>query len=224
MNQGGITLSILVLRYKTQQSSFIVELLGVLIRDHFANNRNPNHFCIRKHGYLLFHINWEFRPRFGGLGLTRVKDANDFRDHSFFISALVFLILSLLGFFRVAKRVTNRSVLTHRVPADKLSRKKKLFSPIISVSGKDSEDGAEKGQLSAVPNNSHSLFLCQALSVTPMQLNKQWNCRKTVDTILSEIDQGKFHNPMSIAQILPSLKGKTYLDVPHVSCSPGKNS
>lgn len=102
--------------------------------------------------------------------------------------------------------------------------KKKLFSPSVSVSEKDSEDGSEKGQLSAMPNNSLSFFLCQALSVTPMQLNKQWNCRKTVDTILSEIEQGKFHNPMSIAQILPSLKGKTYLDVPHVFCSPGKNS
>ncbi|XP_045873573.1 cobalamin binding intrinsic factor [Meles meles] len=61
----------------------------------------------------------------------------------------------------------------------------------------------------------------QALSVTPKQPNKEWNCQKTMDTILQEIEQGKFHNPMSIAQILPSLKGKTYLDVPHVSCSPG---
>ncbi|XP_019609638.2 cobalamin binding intrinsic factor [Rhinolophus sinicus] len=60
----------------------------------------------------------------------------------------------------------------------------------------------------------------QALSVTPEQPNKEWNCKKTVDTILNEIKQGKFHNPMSIAQILPSLEGKTYLDVPHVSCSP----
>ncbi|XP_044115324.1 cobalamin binding intrinsic factor [Neovison vison] len=61
----------------------------------------------------------------------------------------------------------------------------------------------------------------QALSVTPKQPNKEWKCQKTMDTILQEIEQGKFHNPMSIAQILPSLKGKTYLDVPHVSCSPG---
>ncbi|XP_058999306.1 cobalamin binding intrinsic factor [Mustela lutreola] len=61
----------------------------------------------------------------------------------------------------------------------------------------------------------------QALSVTPKQPNKEWNCQKTMDTILQEIEQGKFHNPMSIAQILPSMKGKTYLDVPHVSCSPG---
>ncbi|XP_066216499.1 cobalamin binding intrinsic factor [Saccopteryx leptura] len=60
----------------------------------------------------------------------------------------------------------------------------------------------------------------QALSVTPQQPNKEWNCEKTMYAILNEIKQGKFHNPMSIAQILPSLEGKTYLDVPHVSCSP----
>lgn len=69
-----------------------------------------------------------------------------------------------------------------------------------------------------------SLFLSQALSVTPEKPNKEWNCKETMDTILNEIEQGKLHNPMSIAQILPSLKGKTYLDVPQVSCSPGKNS
>ncbi|XP_045341310.1 cobalamin binding intrinsic factor isoform X1 [Leopardus geoffroyi] len=61
----------------------------------------------------------------------------------------------------------------------------------------------------------------QALSVTPKHPLKKWNCKKTMDTILKEIELGKFHNPMSIAQILPSLKGKTYLDVPHVSCIPG---
>ncbi|KAF6102496.1 cobalamin binding intrinsic factor [Phyllostomus discolor] len=60
----------------------------------------------------------------------------------------------------------------------------------------------------------------QALFVSPKQPNKEWNCQKTMDAILNEIKQGKFHNPMSIAQILPSLEGKTYLDVPHLSCSP----
>lgn len=59
----------------------------------------------------------------------------------------------------------------------------------------------------------------QALSVTPEQPNKVWNCKKTMEAVLSEIKMGNFHNPMSIAQILPSLKGKTYLDVSHVSCN-----
>ncbi|XP_007455735.1 PREDICTED: gastric intrinsic factor [Lipotes vexillifer] len=61
----------------------------------------------------------------------------------------------------------------------------------------------------------------QALSVTPEPPNKEWNCQQTMDSVLDEIKEGKFHNPMSISQILPSLKGKTYLDVPHVSCRPG---
>ncbi|XP_040860147.1 cobalamin binding intrinsic factor [Ochotona curzoniae] len=61
----------------------------------------------------------------------------------------------------------------------------------------------------------------QALSVTPVQPNKEWNCEKTMDTILNDIKQGKFYNPMSIAQILPTLRGKTYLDVPLVTCNPG---
>ncbi|XP_006876522.1 PREDICTED: gastric intrinsic factor [Chrysochloris asiatica] len=60
----------------------------------------------------------------------------------------------------------------------------------------------------------------QALSVTPERPNKEWDCRKTMNTVLTEIKEGKFHNPMAIAQILPSLKGKTYLDVPHVVCGP----
>ncbi|XP_055470123.1 cobalamin binding intrinsic factor [Psammomys obesus] len=58
----------------------------------------------------------------------------------------------------------------------------------------------------------------QALTVTPEQPTKKWDCEKTINTILNEIKQGKFENPMSIAQILPSLKGKTYLDVSQVTC------
>ncbi|XP_072494818.1 cobalamin binding intrinsic factor [Notamacropus eugenii] len=55
----------------------------------------------------------------------------------------------------------------------------------------------------------------QALSVQP----GEWNCKKTMEAVLHEIEQNRFNNPMSIAQLLPSLKGKTYLDVPHVICS-----
>lgn len=64
--------------------------------------------------------------------------------------------------------------------------------------------------------------LSQALSVTPEQPTQKWDCEKTMATILSDIKQGKFQNPMSIAQLLPSLKGKTYLDVPQIICGPGK--
>ncbi|EHA98776.1 Gastric intrinsic factor [Heterocephalus glaber] len=58
----------------------------------------------------------------------------------------------------------------------------------------------------------------QALSVTPVQPAKKWDCEQTMTIVLDEIKQRKFQNPMSIAQILPSLKGKTYLDVPHMTC------
>ncbi|XP_043828409.1 cobalamin binding intrinsic factor isoform X1 [Dromiciops gliroides] len=56
----------------------------------------------------------------------------------------------------------------------------------------------------------------QALSVQPVE---KWNCGKTIERVLKEIEQNQFANPMSIAQILPSLKGKTYLDVPRITCS-----
>ncbi|KAI5931740.1 Cobalamin binding intrinsic factor [Manis javanica] len=106
----------------------------------------------------------------------------------------------------------------NKIPIGSEEGYKALF---VEVLNKTVEQMSMRIEDNGIIGNIYSTGLAmQALSVTPMQLNKQWNCRKTVDTILSEIDQGKFHNPMSIAQILPSLKGKTYLDVPHVSCSP----
>ncbi|XP_010631396.1 cobalamin binding intrinsic factor [Fukomys damarensis] len=59
----------------------------------------------------------------------------------------------------------------------------------------------------------------QALSVTPVQPAKEWDCEQTIRVVIEEIKQRKFQNPMSIAQILPSLKGKTYLDLPQVTCA-----
>ncbi|XP_073084420.1 cobalamin binding intrinsic factor [Manis javanica] len=106
----------------------------------------------------------------------------------------------------------------NKIPIGSEEGYKALF---VEVLNKTVEQMSMRIEDNGIIGNIYSTGLAmQALSVTPMQLNKQWNCRKTMDTILSEIDQGKFHNPMSIAQILPSLKGKTYLDVPHVSCSP----
>ncbi|XP_068964166.1 cobalamin binding intrinsic factor [Petaurus breviceps papuanus] len=59
----------------------------------------------------------------------------------------------------------------------------------------------------------------QALSVQP---GEKWNCKPTMEAVLNEIEQNRFDNPMSIAQLLPSLSGKTYLDVPQVICSSGQ--
>ncbi|XP_059260766.1 transcobalamin-1 isoform X1 [Mustela nigripes] len=54
----------------------------------------------------------------------------------------------------------------------------------------------------------------QALFVSSNYYNKnQWVCEKTRDTVLTEISRGAFRMPTAAAQILPALKGKTYLDV-----------
>ncbi|KAM6160092.1 transcobalamin-1 [Erethizon dorsatum] len=50
----------------------------------------------------------------------------------------------------------------------------------------------------------------------------EWNCQQTLDTILKEISQGTFDIPTAAAQILPTLVGKTYLDVNRgSSCASG---
>nr|XP_005008623.1 LOW QUALITY PROTEIN: gastric intrinsic factor [Cavia porcellus] len=86
-----------------------------------------------------------------------------------------------------------------------------LKSTVENISGRVTDSG--------IIGNIYSTGLAmQALSVTPEQPSKKWDCEKTMATVLDKIKQGKFQNPMSIAQILPSLKGKTYLDVPHVKC------
>ncbi|XP_003215131.2 transcobalamin-1 isoform X1 [Anolis carolinensis] len=49
-----------------------------------------------------------------------------------------------------------------------------------------------------------------------------WNCTQTLATVLSEIPKGTFDNPMAAAQLLPSLWGRTYLDVNRFNCSKDK--
>ncbi|KAJ1168627.1 hypothetical protein NDU88_000546 [Pleurodeles waltl] len=46
-----------------------------------------------------------------------------------------------------------------------------------------------------------------------------WSCTKTLAKVLSEIPEGTFSIPISASQVLPFLKGKTYLDVGK-SCAP----
>uniref|UniRef100_A0A8D0B057 Transcobalamin 1 n=1 Tax=Salvator merianae TaxID=96440 RepID=A0A8D0B057_SALMN len=45
-----------------------------------------------------------------------------------------------------------------------------------------------------------------------------WSCPQTLSRVLEEVPKGTFNNPMAAAQLLPSLEGKTYLDVSTVSC------
>ncbi|XP_036620823.1 cobalamin binding intrinsic factor [Trichosurus vulpecula] len=83
-----------------------------------------------------------------------------------------------------------------------------LISIVDDISRKIEDNGLIGGSYSTG-------LAMQALFVQP---EEKWNCEKTMETILNEIEQNRFDNPMSIAQLLPSLKGKTYLDVSHVVC------
>uniref|UniRef100_A0A8C5RU76 Transcobalamin-like C-terminal domain-containing protein n=1 Tax=Laticauda laticaudata TaxID=8630 RepID=A0A8C5RU76_LATLA len=60
----------------------------------------------------------------------------------------------------------------------------------------------------------------QALSVTSEFYSANaWNCPKTLNEVLSKITEGAFSTPAAASQILPSLVGKTYLDVRSLTCS-----
>ncbi|XP_007118847.1 cobalamin binding intrinsic factor [Physeter macrocephalus] len=106
----------------------------------------------------------------------------------------------------------------NKIPIDSEEGYRELFGQVLKNTV---ENISMRIQDNGIIGDIYSTGLAmQALSVTPERPNKEWNCQQTMDSVLDEIKEGKFHNPMSIAQILPSLKGKTYLDVPHVSCSP----
>ncbi|XP_062974786.1 cobalamin binding intrinsic factor [Elgaria multicarinata webbii] len=80
--------------------------------------------------------------------------------------------------------------------------------------------GAQKSD--GIIGNIYSTGLAmQALSVTSDFYSAgDWSCQKTLDTVLKEADQGAFNNPAAASQILPSLVGKTYLDVRSLTCPP----
>ncbi|XP_056659716.1 cobalamin binding intrinsic factor [Monodelphis domestica] len=103
---------------------------------------------------------------------------------------------------------------SNKIPEDPEDEYNQLFGQVLTkmvkhISGRIEDNGLIGGSYSTG-------LAMQALSVQP---GEKWNCRKTMETVLKEIEQNRFDNPMSIAQILPSLYGKTYLDVPYVACS-----
>uniref|UniRef100_A0A8C4WMS1 Cobalamin binding intrinsic factor n=1 Tax=Gopherus evgoodei TaxID=1825980 RepID=A0A8C4WMS1_9SAUR len=78
--------------------------------------------------------------------------------------------------------------------------------------------------LRAVETNTANIYsiglALQALNVTSVSYpSGDWSCSQTLAKVLTEISQGAFDNPMAAAQILPSLVGKTYLNVIRLSCS-----
>ncbi|XP_077177171.1 cobalamin binding intrinsic factor [Paroedura picta] len=76
-------------------------------------------------------------------------------------------------------------------------------------------------QSNGIIGNIYSTGLAmQALSVTSEFYNPgSWSCVKTTEEVLHQISLGTFNNPAAAAQILPSLVGKTYLDVMNISDS-----
>uniref|UniRef100_A0A8C0G134 Cobalamin binding intrinsic factor n=1 Tax=Chelonoidis abingdonii TaxID=106734 RepID=A0A8C0G134_CHEAB len=78
--------------------------------------------------------------------------------------------------------------------------------------------------LRAVETNTANIYsiglALQALNVTSVSYpSGDWSCSQTLAKVLTKISQGAFDNPMAAAQILPSLVGKTYLNVIRLSCS-----
>ncbi|XP_020033407.2 transcobalamin-1 [Castor canadensis] len=73
---------------------------------------------------------------------------------------------------------------------------------------------SEKKENGLIGNTFSTGAAMQALFVSPDYYNEnEWNCDQTRDTILKKISQGAFNKATLAAQILPSLLGKTYLDV-----------
>ncbi|XP_074087508.1 transcobalamin-1 isoform X2 [Macrotis lagotis] len=78
---------------------------------------------------------------------------------------------------------------------------------------------SEKKQDGVIGNIYSTGEAMQALFVSSEYYEKrEWNCNQTLQTMLNQISQNLFILPMSAAQLLPALEGKTYLDVTHVSC------
>ncbi|KAH0621108.1 hypothetical protein JD844_022141 [Phrynosoma platyrhinos] len=77
---------------------------------------------------------------------------------------------------------------------------------------------------SGIIGNLYSTGLAmQALSVTSEFYSEgAWKCTNTLDKILLEVSQGAFNTPGAASQILPSLVGKTYLNIQGLICSPEK--
>ncbi|XP_041032635.1 cobalamin binding intrinsic factor-like [Carcharodon carcharias] len=60
----------------------------------------------------------------------------------------------------------------------------------------------------------------KALSVnSDLTPTGSWNQSKSLEKLLSEIHKGSFSNPAAASQIVPSLEGRTYLDVTRLNCS-----
>ncbi|XP_029140647.1 cobalamin binding intrinsic factor-like [Protobothrops mucrosquamatus] len=101
------------------------------------------------------------------------------------------------------------------------SQQSKLTATIREALAQTTEQILHKQQTNGLLGNIYSTGLAmQALSVTSeFYSDNAWNCPKTLNEVLSNIPEGAFSTPVAASQILPSLVGKTYLDVSNVTCT-----
>ncbi|XP_015675207.1 cobalamin binding intrinsic factor isoform X2 [Protobothrops mucrosquamatus] len=101
------------------------------------------------------------------------------------------------------------------------SQQSKLTATIREALALITEQILQEQQTNGLLGNIYSTGLAmQALSVTSeFYSDNAWNCTKTLNEVLSKIPEGAFSTPAAASQILPSLVGKTYLDVSNVTCT-----
>ncbi|XP_067397581.1 transcobalamin-1-like [Emydura macquarii macquarii] len=78
----------------------------------------------------------------------------------------------------------------------------------------------EKSRDGVIGNIYSTGLAMQALSVSSEYLKpRAWSCPQTLHRVLDEIPKGTFNNPMAASQIIPSLEGRSYLNVSELNCS-----
>ncbi|KAM6465620.1 cobalamin binding intrinsic factor-like [Liasis olivaceus] len=101
------------------------------------------------------------------------------------------------------------------------SQQSKLTGTIQNALALITKQILDEQQNNGILGNIHSTGLAmQALSVTSeFDTADPWNCEKTIKEVLHQVTAGAFSRPAAASQILPSLAGKTYLDVRGLTCT-----
>ncbi|XP_025033290.1 transcobalamin-1-like, partial [Python bivittatus] len=101
------------------------------------------------------------------------------------------------------------------------SQESELIGTLQNALGVTTKEILNAQQKNGILGNIYSTGLAvQALSVTSAFYSPTaWNCEKTLKEVLDQVTRGTFSPPADASQILPSLVGKTYLDVRGLTCS-----
>ncbi|KAM6465970.1 cobalamin binding intrinsic factor-like isoform 2-T2 [Liasis olivaceus] len=100
-------------------------------------------------------------------------------------------------------------------------QKSKLIGTLQNALAVTRKEILNAQQNNGIIGNIYSTGLAmQALSVTSeFDTADPWNCEKTIKEVLHQVTEGAFSRPAAASQILPSLVGKTYLDVRGLTCT-----